>query len=685
MEKKNIYWYLFLTVLIGILIVSRLLGVFIPFAVLMVVLFLFALPGLFLSYRLFGEFPTKNPHIYMSLGLASIVMSVLVNSLIVRFFGWQVILILVPTVVLSLISLLVPKKCISDELLSFSFGIKDYVVYVLILSLVLLTVMLPLLHLGEEKNGNHYYYSLLSHDYLLRGVYSTAVLRDMPPKETFMANQRAINYFLTYFIIAASMKIGGLNYSPECYVTSMDLMIVSLFILVALIFTRSYFQSRKTCFMIIILGIYASSYHGIYTIIKNIVLPDIPTLQNMLDKKGLLEYGDTSHGWYRDFLVEPQACFAILLIMAALTIEKILKGTHSKAAFILIGLLLGGAFASDSFLGMAGILCYFVIALSERKSVAENKLKKIITKNLYVYGTACLFIGLGLSSGLCSLGSKTSYLVIMPYKIAWKVFPVLYPLSLGPMFIGILILFIYKLKKPNIIENCSEYRIPIIILVITLVVSMVIMHNDKGTQSAVFRKSLKLAYVGIMVMAGVVLDILNRRKLNNLKKAGIILLIIPAIITFGIDVAIYSGYLDFGQKSTISNADYTASTWLRENVPIDAIVQSLPEYYAGCYYPVSPVAMIGGHAMALGNLKIARINSPSKDYYSRIINEIQNIFHTADITEARNIIKKYNISYIYIGPNEKLHKEGIKKYYENEELFKLIYSNNGVDIFRIIY
>ena len=75
--------------------------------------------------------------------------------------------------------------------------------------------------------------------------------------------------------------------------------------------------------------------------------------------------------------------------------------------------------------------------------------------------------------------------------------------------------------------------------------------------------------------------------------------------------------------------------------------------------------------------------------YSRSILErkrdIETIYSSSDMDRVMSLIKKYDITYIYIGGLEKHYykAEGLKKFDQNKRLFGLLYFNDEVSIYKI--
>jgi uncharacterized membrane protein len=212
-----------------------------------------------------------------------------------------------------------------------------------------------------------------------------------------------------------------------------------------------------------------------------------------------------------------------------------------------------------------------------------------------------------------------------------------------------------------------------------------VQHSDNAHQDVVFRKALKGMEFAILLLAGMALTSLRVRNMRLGGRIALLVLIGLGCISFFTDLAAFSGFYDAGQTSTVSQADFEAYAWLRENTPRESIVQSLPEQSEGTYYEISPVAMLAGRAMALGNLKMARLSSPSQETFRTTRDDIERLFRSQELEAIVAVLDKYCIDYVYIGASERAFGgDQMMSYGSYPDRFMRVYSENGVEIFRVL-
>jgi uncharacterized membrane protein len=72
---------------------------------------------------------------------------------------------------------------------------------------------------------------------------------------------------------------------------------------------------------------------------------------------------------------------------------------------------------------------------------------------------------------------------------------------------------------------------------------------------------------------------------------------------------------------------------------------------------------------------------------SERIQDVNQLYNTIDVDEARSILDKYGVSYIYVGPLEwtYYHPQGLIKFDRMVEsgLLQEVYRNGGVSIYKV--
>ena len=144
-----------------------------------------------------------------------------------------------------------------------------------------------------------------------------------------------------------------------------------------------------------------------------------------------------------------------------------------------------------------------------------------------------------------------------------------------------------------------------------------------------------------------------------------------------------STYLDDGRPVEL-RWDQQAMEWLRQNVHgIPTVAEaSTPLYRWG-----SRVSIYTGLPSVIGwdwHQKQQRSILPGQVVEKRI-QDVNTIFTTTDQDQLKSLLGKYNVQYIYVGPLEQLYYagDGLNKFDQPSDLWKLVYENQEVKIFKV--
>jgi YYY domain-containing protein len=144
-----------------------------------------------------------------------------------------------------------------------------------------------------------------------------------------------------------------------------------------------------------------------------------------------------------------------------------------------------------------------------------------------------------------------------------------------------------------------------------------------------------------------------------------------------------SVYLDDNRPVTLS-WDQQAFEWLKQHVHgIPTILEAnTPLYRWG-----SRVSIYTGLPTVIGwdwHQKQQRSILPGETIDHRIA-DVQTIYNSTDLQQTENLLKLYNVKYIYVGPLEKIYYDanGLNKFDQSSDLWKLIYQNEQVKIYQV--
>jgi YYY domain-containing protein len=127
--------------------------------------------------------------------------------------------------------------------------------------------------------------------------------------------------------------------------------------------------------------------------------------------------------------------------------------------------------------------------------------------------------------------------------------------------------------------------------------------------------------------------------------------------------------------------DYAAIQWLRQNAPDGAVILEAPGAQYAAYQYTGRVSALtglptllgwGGHqSQWRGNYEVPARREP----------DINTLFNTSDLQKTRELLDKYDITYVYVGPleRERYSPQGLNKF---ARLMEVVYQQDGVTIYQ---
>jgi len=128
-------------------------------------------------------------------------------------------------------------------------------------------------------------------------------------------------------------------------------------------------------------------------------------------------------------------------------------------------------------------------------------------------------------------------------------------------------------------------------------------------------------------------------------------------------------------------SDYAAIAWLRANAPDDAVILEAPGASYAAYQYTGRVSALTGLPTLLGWGGHESQWRGNYDEPARREPDIEALFNTSDLRQARQLLDKYNITYVYVGPleRERYSPQGLNKF---ERLMDVVFQQDDVTIYR---
>jgi hypothetical protein len=425
-----------------------------------------------------------------------------------------------------------------------------------------------------------------------------------------------------------------------------------------------------------ILSLLAYGYNDLFTFFKYIVLQLPESIARQFHLYYFIfdtfggQYTGYSHGWFRNFLVEPHSTLALsILLVIIILVKKDGMFTGNLFGSLFGGLLLGIIFSIDAFIGVISISWYTLTLLIEswnRKMSISRLVSNVV---VYFSPVALIFIIL---YTLKIINPGSSYLILKPYFKMILCSPIYFFIDYGPICL-LAVIGIYLLFRNRKIMDYS----PFIILAIICLFFMFFVNLAYIGSTQMIRKGGMIIRIPLILFSGISIKYLFDNYLNN--KAYIILYssILLALPTPFIDIYMLSNWKAKTGVSFVKQEDFKAYQWIKEKLPEDCIIQDYPN-------GITPLLAFGERRVSLGDWHHAKSSGNRTEQVASRFKEIRQLFETDDINLVVTIMKKYPIDYIYLNPEtRKIFIKGSKKFDIYTNTFKKVYSENEISIYKV--
>jgi YYY domain-containing protein len=150
-------------------------------------------------------------------------------------------------------------------------------------------------------------------------------------------------------------------------------------------------------------------------------------------------------------------------------------------------------------------------------------------------------------------------------------------------------------------------------------------------------------------------------------------------------------YLDIGRGTLdgvayvkiIAPGDYEAIQWINGHIKGHPVILEAP---GGAYQFTSDISTITGLPTVIGWVTHEVMWRGSWDKVAGRDSDVDNIYKSPDSVEALDLLRKYNVEYVYIGKIEKerYEAESLHQFASHPEKYKLIYENQGAVIYQVM-
>ena len=535
-------------------------------------LILFTLPGYALLSALVGPRLRGSPeHVIWASVLGHTVSSLL--ALVVGYLGgWKLLPIAATLILTSLATYLasVRRTAHLRSLTVVSWGKGDYSLWLCFSALAILAVFLPFTGVGSLTPKGIAFPSLFGFDFILRLSFSAALSHGVPPGYLNYSGLHLQTYWLFYVFPGFVHMATGYRLPLQSIfiVTQVFQILVFLGGLFSLL--RLFVRNKTALGLTLFLIVCAYSYYGYFAVLKSALAQMTAGQSGLLRSTGALEQLSLlSHSYFRDFVVEPQALCAMALILLGLRLVAFDSDNLADTGLsAVVGFLAGCAFGVDASIGLIFIGWYGSLFILDLKRWRQDLMAGAVFCGV-VAGAAFVFALVG----MYSYGDGTSGMQVKPYFQIMLVAPGYFLLDYGPMVVFAGWYIIAERKR-----GMRRELLPVLALgLCSLAFIFFVRHNFETNVG--LRKGMKTLQIPLLILSGlffeaVYLQARARPIVRNVVRA----LVLVAVPTLWVDIYSASTVTNEGNTSFVDAADYEACAWLKRHTPIDAVIQSEPEY-----------------------------------------------------------------------------------------------------------
>ena len=539
--------------------------------------------------------------------------------------------------------------------------------------------VLVLSRVGIDNGHGSVFTTLFVNDYFNHMAVTAEISRNVPPQNIYFHGQPAHYYWFLHVIPGSFHRLAGHASNVRSLLLIINAAnIVMLFLTIGRLLQLTGVGRRAIAWSLA-LFVFAYSYIDLFLAGREFgqwidITGIVPALAGPWAK--LESISGLSHSYMRDFFVEPHSVAAILFTALAIQVQGFRATSLPRfVKGLVLGLLVLGAFGCDSFLGV--ILAVWVgadtaISFYEAPSRDRPGFISLIAgiAVVAVVGLAYIF-GFQMTEGqggLLSLSPMTGVIATLPLYLA---------LDYGAIFVlGIAGWWLVRRRRIQF-----TLRHLWLLAAIALIFGLFVRHAVE--YDIVLRKSGKPLQLMLIVGCGIFFQ--YYRPGRRWQRALTVIVILLALPTLALDIQAFGGFFGSrGLENRISRENIEAMLWIRDNTPDSAVVQGKPAYQGEYLYEFNPVPPIAERPVAVGTYMMSSLWGVGGARAIHRIREVETMFETRNLDSLLTVIKKHNISYIYVGDQE-CRAFDLSPYLRGDidGLFDTVYNRGGIRILEV--
>ena len=609
--------------------------------------------------------------------ISGVAIASLITSGLVYIIGWNLLIIFVSVTLLPGLMLYVLITRVEQNNKSQTYQNPDPKILLMTLVVVTLFFYFPFKNLGVLVGDKYLYVWLFGHDFINRMVHVNSLSAGLPLDSFFFAGEKLSYYWLAYVFPALLRNLDWMKLETKEILQITQLLYALLATAGLVVFINGLVRQKRLVGMLTFMTFCCYSYVWFLTVPLEFLRRQYGDLSVNVFGYNLVGFSGFSHAFYRFFLVEPQATLGIGLVLMILSLYK---RKESMYVFGIIGLLLGLLFGVEATNGIMLILWFTGMSLVMLFS--DSKERYSMGKK---HGFS-LICGALICSILFAIEMYSFHTGSGVLRLSLNWFPVItgplyFIFAYGPMFLfGIAGLFKIVRERERVDHWGYHY-----ILLFGISIFFVFFIASPTELHFGLLKATRIIPVCLLVFSAYYFEkISGSQKLSRIVMT-LMLMGLPSLFT---DNFIAS---DISNPSTyLRSSDMEAAKWIKRNLPRAAVLQAEPNYPGGekgynPKYAYSFIPIFSERPTGIGEWKVSSQEHSKGNEVRHRFHSVIEMFSTTNLDEGIDIIKRYNIAYIYIGELERtLYPNGVAKFL-NSEHFQLIYSKGKVSIYKHVW
>lgn len=658
-----------------------------------------AIPGWFACKLLYGlEYARRLDSLGHTLILGLLLTTFL--SVIIAALGPGL---TVPTMLIAALSsaflLFLLGQCISNPLSNFQYDDLAVTRLAITIGLILVLVIVsgPFLNVGRRVGDSYVYAPYFNRDFFRNLAFGGALSRGgIPPVNPYFEGEALHYYWFQMVFPALVHRLSGGSVALEDIFLLSTLLVNITFVFVFVHFLKRFVKGIPALIIVLALAFVAESYQAPFKVVLSLQPTHWALEGTWLGTIALPPVGY----FFQHLLYLPHhfAALVALLIVVSLLVEQPPHGRVKRALAAAIILVLSSGFSF--FIVAFGLLwagSYLALqAFREMYALLKDRESEQRRSSFVATILSGIIIGI---AGLVTYGILSSLQMLLGDANAWHICvsklqlllaPIHFFVMLGPMSVLGLAGFVICARDKKI--RSQSYGLLWLFLSVLFLIMFLVPKNLPTWE--VSQKLGVVLRIPALVLCGIFLDHwvnhgLRRRR--SIAWAVLLLFCASAVPNLLAYQYIHLNIRNSDLLTYIGAPERRAAQWVREQTPLNAVVQAWPggqtsirPYYRPGSDGYSLVPVFGERQTAVGDPQFAHYfvsRSRHQDVDARAT-EISRIYEEPDRSSVVGILEKFQIDYVYWGISERECCLENLIWYEESPLFEKVYDQDGVSVFR---